>query len=246
MEVHHHSHTSRKKWTHYFWEFLMLFLAVFCGFLAEYQLEHVIEKNREKQYIKSFITDLQLDTSILKDAIDLRLRRVRRCDSLITFLKSKDRENNTGKIYQLALLLSSSNRITYNDRTIQQLRNAGGMRLIRDKEAADKITRYDIGFRRMQMGEDQSLEVLREYRVVAGKLFDASVFLAMVDSTGKIERPPGNPGLLTEDREIINNVCVQLFFYRRENEFIAIYQKETLLVRAAETLEYLKKAYRLK
>ena len=38
MEVHHHSHTSRKKWMHYFWEFLMLFLAVFCGFLAEYQL----------------------------------------------------------------------------------------------------------------------------------------------------------------------------------------------------------------
>ena len=31
MEVHHHpiaigSHTARKKWTHYFWEFLMLFL----------------------------------------------------------------------------------------------------------------------------------------------------------------------------------------------------------------------------
>ena len=26
MEV--HAHTPRKKWTHYFWEFLMLFLAV--------------------------------------------------------------------------------------------------------------------------------------------------------------------------------------------------------------------------
>jgi hypothetical protein len=51
MEVHHHSHTSRKKWTHYFWEFLMLFLAVFCGFLAEYQLEHKIEKDKEWQYI---------------------------------------------------------------------------------------------------------------------------------------------------------------------------------------------------
>jgi hypothetical protein len=35
MEVHAHSHTARKKWTHYFWEFLMLFLAVFCGFMAE-------------------------------------------------------------------------------------------------------------------------------------------------------------------------------------------------------------------
>ena len=35
MEVHSHTHSPRKKWTHYFWEFLMLFLAVFCGFLAE-------------------------------------------------------------------------------------------------------------------------------------------------------------------------------------------------------------------
>ena len=35
MEVHAHSHTARIKWTHYFCEFLMLFIAVFCGFLAE-------------------------------------------------------------------------------------------------------------------------------------------------------------------------------------------------------------------
>ncbi|MEP6700571.1 MAG: hypothetical protein ABJA85_04625 [Bacteroidota bacterium] len=61
MEVHAHSHTARKKWTHYFWEFLMLFLAVFCGFLAEYQLEHVIAHQREKQYIQSLIADLKSD-----------------------------------------------------------------------------------------------------------------------------------------------------------------------------------------
>ncbi|MBC7873641.1 MAG: hypothetical protein H7Y01_06585 [Ferruginibacter sp.] len=28
MEVHAHTHTARKKWTHYFWEFIMLFLVV--------------------------------------------------------------------------------------------------------------------------------------------------------------------------------------------------------------------------
>ena len=63
MEVHHHSHTERKKWTHYFWEFLMLFLAVFCGFLAENQREHFVERKREKEYIRSMIEDLKLDTS---------------------------------------------------------------------------------------------------------------------------------------------------------------------------------------
>ena len=67
MEVHAHTHPSassghRKKWTHYFWEFLMLFLAVFCGFLAEYQLEHKIEKDRAGQYILSLYEDLRSDT----------------------------------------------------------------------------------------------------------------------------------------------------------------------------------------
>src|SRR5688572_32201721 len=61
MEIHSHFHTPRKKWIHYFWEFLMLFLAVFCGFLAEYQLEHKIEKDRSKQYIRSFYDDLHVN-----------------------------------------------------------------------------------------------------------------------------------------------------------------------------------------
>ena len=47
MEVHHHAHNPvepyhKKNWKSYFWEFFMLFLAVFCGFLAEYKIEHKI------------------------------------------------------------------------------------------------------------------------------------------------------------------------------------------------------------
>ena len=69
MEVHAHSHlasgethTARKKWTHYFWEFLMLFLAVFCGFLAQNQREHMIEGQREKKYAKSLPVRFVLST----------------------------------------------------------------------------------------------------------------------------------------------------------------------------------------
>src|SRR6188474_856123 len=69
MEVHSHTHSARKNWTHYFWEFLMLFLAVFCGFLAEYQLEHKIEKEKGKQYIQSVYEDLKEDTASLANNI---------------------------------------------------------------------------------------------------------------------------------------------------------------------------------
>ena len=56
MEVHHHSHTARKKWTHYFWEFFMLFLAVTLGFFVENQREHYIEGQREKKIYTEFST----------------------------------------------------------------------------------------------------------------------------------------------------------------------------------------------
>src|SRR6186713_1758493 len=82
MEVHHHAHTSRKKWTHYFWEFLMLFLAVFCGFLAEYQLEHKIESDRGKQYVLSMYEDLKMDTIALNSIITNRNKRNEMLDSL--------------------------------------------------------------------------------------------------------------------------------------------------------------------
>ena len=77
MEVHHHSHTpgpdghrAKKKWTHYFWEFLMLFLAVFCGFLAEYQLEHKIERDRSKQFLQSMLVDVSTNIVILDSLIN--------------------------------------------------------------------------------------------------------------------------------------------------------------------------------
>src|SRR6187549_3266764 len=70
MEVHHHSHTSdpdshrgRKKWTHYFWEFFMLFIAVTLGFFVENMREHYIEHKRGLQYIRSFVEDLKTDTA---------------------------------------------------------------------------------------------------------------------------------------------------------------------------------------
>ena len=69
MEVHAHTHTARKKWTHYLWEFLMLFLAVFCGFLAENQREHYVEYQRAKEYAKALLEDLTQDTLEIKDVI---------------------------------------------------------------------------------------------------------------------------------------------------------------------------------
>src|SRR6478735_6016774 len=98
MEVHHHSHTpdpdshrGRKKWTHYFFEFIMLFLAVFAGFLAENWREHIVERKREKEYIRSMIEDLKLDTAGLSADNNTRKEAVAMYDSVITLLRKNER-----------------------------------------------------------------------------------------------------------------------------------------------------------
>jgi hypothetical protein len=72
MEVHAHTHTERKKWTHYFWEFFMLFLAVTLGFFVENQREHLVEQQREKQFIRSLFNDIKADTTNLVRIINAR------------------------------------------------------------------------------------------------------------------------------------------------------------------------------
>src|SRR6185436_3094977 len=87
MEVHHHSHTSRKKWTHYFWEFLMLFLAVFCGFLAENQREHMVEHKREKQYAAELYAEFRADSIVVAEKIGLRMDKEKDMDYLVSYFK---------------------------------------------------------------------------------------------------------------------------------------------------------------
>jgi len=143
MEVHHHSHTARKKWTHYFWEFLMLFLAVFCGFLAENQREHLIEHRREKQYMRSLLEDLRTDTATINKIYNLGLIQKASLDSLIEwgnlgFFK----EENIGKLYMLQGRTNRFLNIRLEDGTSSQLKNAGGMRLIRNTAVIDCIRQY--------------------------------------------------------------------------------------------------------
>ena len=143
MEVHHHAHTERKKWTHYFWEFFMLFLAVFCGFLAENQREHFVEHSREKQYMRSLTEDLETDTVELHRAIGKADTIAHYSDSVLRFLASY--KISTKVPVRLATLvgLGGQRQVLINtDRTSSQLKNSGAMRLIRIKKVTDLILKY--------------------------------------------------------------------------------------------------------
>ncbi|HET9432277.1 MAG TPA: hypothetical protein VFO37_00910 [Chitinophagaceae bacterium] len=146
MDVHAHTHipaSRKKKWTHYFWEFLMLFLAVFCGFLAEYQLEHVIENQREKKYAVSLMEDLMKDTTELNAVILFWEKYNSRIDTMRNEIEEEPTERNPLLLYQCAARQQNNNTFSYHDRTIKQLKNSGNFRLIRKKVVTDSLVEYD-------------------------------------------------------------------------------------------------------
>jgi hypothetical protein len=87
MEVHQHTHTARKRWYHYFWEFFMLFLAVTLGFFVENQREHLGEHRQETRYMRNLLQDLSRDTAAMQTQSLFQKRAVTFADSLVDIIK---------------------------------------------------------------------------------------------------------------------------------------------------------------
>jgi len=206
MEVHHHAHHGgMKSWKVYFWEFFMLFLAVFCGFLAEYKLEHVIEHQREKKYIHSLVKDVELDIAALQNSYDLRKTQILYFDSLTALLK-RGYNGRMNDFYFYARHITRSTNFEYHDRTILQLKNSGNLRLIRNDEAADSITIYDNEkIKALLIQQENELEFRKHITLeIVGKILNAFVWKEMIDSTGQLHKPVNDPSLITNDPSLIN------------------------------------------
>jgi len=244
MEVHAHSHTARKKWTHYLWEFLMLFFAVFCGFLAEYQLEHVIEHQREQKYAESLIQDLETDTVHLEAYINLRKEKRIMMDSLMLLLSTDKHKQFGNEAYFFARHVFSGPPFISTDGTMQQLKNAGNLRLIKNENIINNILAYDASVKELKEWDESDTRIRTTFREIGGSVFNANELYKAMDSNFKFVRPTSNPQLITDNPVAINNVAFQVQYISLSS--LGNTQRGKALKEKAEKLiELLKHQYHL-
>lgn len=225
----------------------MLFLAVFCGFLAEYQLEHLIEHNREKQYMKTLVDDLNKDTVSLEESIQFWSRLAENIDSTRPLLRSTVTEENREMIYGMVALLIDFNDFIYSDRTIEQLRNSGNFRLIRKNNIADSLISYD-SFIRVQLKEQEStlLKLLLNLLSLQNELFDSDLVQAKFQELKKdpsfIRRDSNYP--IVNHPEKLFKYYNDLFTYRVGIRYL-INSEKGLKDWASKLLGLVKKEYHL-
>jgi len=247
MEVHHHAHSERKKWTHYLWEFLMLFLAVTLGFFVENQREHLVEHQREKQFVQSLFNDIKADTVNLERIINSRNKKEYALDSLSYLMNNDSSKYFTKQIYFYAVSIARTlpYRFVPNDGTIQQLKNSGAFRLIRKRTVVDSISKYDVNVRNLLGQWEVEQGLIEHYRDAATKMFDALVFDPMLDENVAVIGPPkGNPSMQPYTKRELYEWNYRVYGIKAINK-ASRRDFKLLLQQAKNLLEILKEEYHL-
>jgi hypothetical protein len=139
------THYKPKRWKDYFLEFLMIFLAVTLGFIAENFREYINDIAKEKQYIEGFISNLKDDMANLSHVIEADRQQVKGLDSMLMLAHADMAIDSIRKSFYHYVITYCYNSSSFrsNDATLQQLKSTGDYRLIRKNHVADSLAKYE-------------------------------------------------------------------------------------------------------
>ena len=251
MEVHHHPQVERKKFKEYFLEFVMIFLAVTLGFFAESLREHIGNRKLGGEYVKSLTEDLAADTARMGDIIRFDNRKIM---ELSTMYQCYDTVTNNLKATSCMGILIKYSKVNrpfqLNDRTLIQLTNAGGFRLL-EKEDADSILAYNRAYRMYHDLEATSYqEAQNNVRNTLNDLADFKVNAPLQETSNPTgndvgSSTPQGPLLFSSDRSLLNKWFNQLQLYVRVTK-AQLLQLSQLQLQAAGLINFYKRKYHLK
>ncbi len=241
MEVHHHPelpHGEKKHLKEYFLEFLMIFLAVTMGFIAENLREHFSDNSKEREYITGMIKNLEVDTVQIKNVVALTWQQIDGIDSLRKV--SKDKLSQIKVQDSLYLFTSKylfyANSFKNDDITLSQLRNAGGYRLIRNADVLDSIAVYESRIHDLTDEFNDMFTSLEKARDNANLVFDLNA------GQNFHLHPTSTPVLITSDKEKIynyyNSCWLVLLGLNGYNEMLGEHYKYS-----SRLIAYLKREY---
>lgn len=167
-------------------------------------------------------------------------------DSLIMHLSKLDYKNYGNDIYYYARNVTRPQYFSPNDRTLQQLKNSGALRLIRKLSVSDSIMYYDQQLRYLLTLNEDERNIRDNFREVVGAVFDGKVFYSQIDSVdfANYNKPDSNPPLVLQDAISINRVISAAQYLKTVVRGVRVRQ-ERIKNTATQLLSFLQKEYQL-
>jgi len=152
MEVHKHPHnvTHPKKWSEYLLEFLMIFLAVTLGFIAENIHEHSVEIKATKGHLRTFQGELLQHKNVIRLYDSIYSASALFQDSMVRLFHEKRENENlttTGRLFARCKRLIS---VPLSIGAYEQIVNSGGLKNIHDQTLKDSMSSYVSSITRLE------------------------------------------------------------------------------------------------
>ena len=168
MEVHHHPHIhSQQRWKEYTFQFIMLFIAVFLGSLAEYRLEHFIEHKRSIELARSLYQELKSDSIVAKNNVAARLRKEESLKYIRQYIEDSTLNDLPPEFYPhlaVGFILVNPFLFEPKDGMLNQLKNSGMLRYFRNIKIQEKLGEIGVAINNMRTRNEQ------EYAFVSQEL----------------------------------------------------------------------------
>lgn len=247
MSIDSSSSNSKKEFREYFLEFFMLFAAVTLGFFAENIREYYGEREMEEKFIEVVIEDINTDINSLKGIIKSQEKRILYEDSLIHLLAMRD-FSNMNNLYYYARVTSLRNFFQPSINGFQQLKNAGGLKMIEQHDVIKKIQHYENEILKLVELQSISDGLLNVYRDKMATIFDGRIFKEMfinpnaLDIYQKFQKPNGNPTLIENSEKDLNELLIRAI-YINTNANTSMNRYKLLLSEAENLKAYLQANY---
>ena len=251
MEVHHHPDLehNKKNFREYFLEFLMIFLAVSLGFIAENLRERISDSNKEKEYIESMVQDLKGDTAKANRSIKGTTRQIHGMDTLEMLLQPDVNTSDSAVFicYRQGESLFDEHTINFSTRTITQLFSTGNMRLIKDHAVSDSISAYYADVRDVDAQKAYYIQFFQKCLAIFPEIYEFDSYHTKINAEDKLISPPltygkyhitnTNPEELKKMKSTLDITKAVIASYR--------YDIMQLQKQAVSLLKFLKKKYDL-
>lgn len=246
MEIHHpHSHQGPKKFKEHFLEFFMLFLAVTLGFFAENQREHYVERHRETQYMESMVEDLKNDTIEFNKQLRGASYLVNKLDTALNiFYNDQWNDSIIKKLYIVNLSYLGRRDVYLSERTSSQLKNAGGMRLIRSQNITDQISEYwhlgEYGKTYGEVYEELKLQAREQSYSIFNQKYYNNITAGAIGTT-----IVDGVKLMTNDKNVLAEFANRLSHIRNATEKVQLVIVNRQKAAAVKLLLDIKKEYHI-
>jgi hypothetical protein len=214
MEQQHLDQFSpKKKWYVYFIDFIMLFVAVTLGFLAENVRDQQTDKNREISYLKNVHEDLLVDINKFELVISSNNLRLLMLDSL--HMEINKASPDVPSLYYYIRNIALRTTFESSHLGLDQIKASGGFRLIQNAKIIAGIQDYEGKLNNSMKLEELRERNLEQARFKMAVVFDADTHYQMIKNQNmgdskniyvRFQRPAYAAPFVVGNRETFNEL----------------------------------------